>query len=441
MDPIVGDASRAIDELELHRLHYTYSLVDLRTFREDYRYVYRNADTRPHRVVPLLWRWREIQANMVVLDAADENLIYLPTGITRQAEEAYLESLIRKGIQKIPRGQSPNPTRLTAFRQSIQLALQFESAQEVRVEAYNLAHQLATDFPEIQEFTRVTTFLALLSEFYMPLALLGSPLPPAEFAFVRHGADIYLPPRQEHKPRWAHLRVRPIGLKTLFRFFVTGGFVFRTPIAVDAVRLSNARSFHCRVTVPAGLRIRRRFWFWPRFVLSEESVSWRTSYDDGNVYVYFSGEDLDIVKQRTSEANASLIQTFENALTRLVAIRTKLGLTGPSLDTPASWEAFKARFREGAKVRLELRTPVGVARGVGSLILLLWSVVGATLLCGAMNLLGVDRFLDLLGLLLVVVLTIGIFAVDKRILREFVSAHALSAVAPSVAIYALSHFR
>ena len=139
---------------------------------------------------------------------------------------------------------------------------------------------------------------------------------------------------------------------------------------------------------------------------------------------------MDIVKQRTSEANASLIQTFENALTRLVAIRTKLGLTGPSLDTPASWEAFKARFREGAKVRLELRTPVGVARGVGS-----------TLLCGAMNLLGVDRFLDLLGLLLVVVLTIGIFAVDKRILREFVSAHALSAVASSVAIYALSHFR
>src|SRR5437773_12323149 len=167
MDPIVGDPSRAIDELELHRLHYTYSLVDLRTFREDYRYVYRNADTRPHRVVPLLWRWREIQANMVVLDAADENLIYLPIGITRQAEEAYLESPIRKGIQKIPRGQSPNPTRLTAFRQSIQLALQFESAQEVRVEAYNLAHQLATDFPEIQEFTRVTTFLALLSEFYM----------------------------------------------------------------------------------------------------------------------------------------------------------------------------------------------------------------------------------------------------------------------------------
>ena len=76
-----------------------------------------------------------------------------------------------------------------------------------------------------------------------------------------------------------------------------------------------------------------------------------------------------------------------------------------------------------------------------SLVGLLWMIAGATLGAGVLGLLDLDKFLTLLGLLLVVVLTIGIFAVDKRILREFVSAHALSAVAVSLEAYVLTLLR
>ena len=85
MDSLAEDAKAAMLDLELHRLHYTYSMIDFETFREDYRYVYRNMGSSPHSVAPLMWRNRAVQANMYVLDASDSNLIYLPSGLNRAA--------------------------------------------------------------------------------------------------------------------------------------------------------------------------------------------------------------------------------------------------------------------------------------------------------------------------------------------------------------------
>src|SRR2546425_6240389 len=82
-DPLVTDGAQGIKDFELHRLHYANSMIDLWTFGEDYRYVFRNGGGSDHRVAPLLWRWRMVQANMYVLDAENKNLVYLPSRIAR----------------------------------------------------------------------------------------------------------------------------------------------------------------------------------------------------------------------------------------------------------------------------------------------------------------------------------------------------------------------
>jgi len=97
-DPLVSDARDAILDFELNRLHQTYVMIDFETFREDFRYIYRNGGIVPHSVAPLLWRNRGVQANMYVLDQAGANLIYLPHEMSISATQASIESLMQRGL-------------------------------------------------------------------------------------------------------------------------------------------------------------------------------------------------------------------------------------------------------------------------------------------------------------------------------------------------------
>src|SRR2546422_6080403 len=95
----------ALSQLVVNRLHYTYSVQDLYTFREDYRYVFSRVGKL--RKLPLQWREREIQANMVTLDANNRNLVYLPSGEVRQIMEGYLLKFWNVFVSSLPASQHP----------------------------------------------------------------------------------------------------------------------------------------------------------------------------------------------------------------------------------------------------------------------------------------------------------------------------------------------
>ena len=435
MDPIVEDASGSIRDFELHRLHYTYSMIDLGTFKEDYRYVYRNGGNHAHRIVPLLWRWREVQANMYVLDQSNSNLIYLPSEVNRMATQRCLEKLLDEGHQAVPEAADG----FVEARASLSGALGFESSESERTDAFNRMQSLARSNTEVAQFNRATKMVALLSAFYLPLALLPQPIEPGEFSFIRHGVDIYTPVRKRRRIGWSHLEAPPLRLRDLVRFLFVGRIHFRVPLALDALTLSGTKSFHCRVVVPPGLRVGREPSFDPEAAFEKAEPSRLVSYDESNVYLYLGAKELGLIETGRSEVGRKRQEFETSAQAGLRRLRRQF----PRIKLPAWFaqgtkESFRRRLEEAGKVRPDVKVPLKIASGMTSLILLLWFLAIATTIEAARGLLDLDRFLAMLGLLLVVVISIGVFAIDKRILREFVSAHIISAVVMTAESYLLS---
>ncbi len=289
---------------------------------------------------------------------------------------------------------------------------------------------------------RAKTLTAFLSEFYLPMALLPEPVAPGGFAFVRHGVDLYVPARKRASPSWWHLRARPFSNRNLLWFLLRGRLDFRVPLAFDALRVSEAKSFHCRITIPTGLRVVRPPQLLPETVFTDGSPMNLASYDDGNVYLYIGKKEMGTIAERREQEGHRRrgdVRETQDGLFRLREHFPKLKLPGSLAET---WKnVFRRQLEEARKVRLEVQVPLGLARGMASLIWVLWFLAISTVVTSAYGVLTLDRFLTLLGLLLLVGLSIGIFAADKRILREFVSAHMLAAVAVTAEAYLFASLR
>ena len=438
MDKVVEDVANGIRDWELSRLHYTHEMVDLNTFREDYRYVFRNAGTRSLKAVPLLWRRRHVQANMYVRDAADANLVYLPSELTNLAMETHLKRILRTGFRSVI-----NPAvSLADLLELVHGAVEFESAYEARRQAYQTAVELARQYPTVPQLTDAAVYLALLLEYYLPSAILNEAVAPGDFAFVRHGVDLYLPAVQreifeQRFRRWAHLHPRRITPVQLAWFLLRGRLKYRVPIPLDALSVAGAKSYHLRLSIPAGLRVLPPIRLEPDSVLSPTLLG-LASHDDNNAYMYLGSRELvSAAKRRVQEAGTRQ-QIIQRIYRSLRAFRDKF----PRVHLPQSFaEYFRMsllwRLEEAKKVRLELWVRLGIARGMWPLLGLLWVIAGGTALTAFLGALDPSVFLSFLGLLLVAVLTIGIFALDKRILRELVSAHVILSVLVSIGAFIL----
>lgn len=317
-DPLVEDAKSAIVDFDLHRLHQTYIMVDFETFREDYRYIYRNASISPHSVAPLLWRNRAVQANMYVLDKSGGNLIYLPHDLSNAAIQACIEDLFKKGLgnQVIQHSDvQPNPEPPTATE--IAAALAFESSSDAREKAYARARDLSARFPDVPEFSRAATLLQFSLGFYLPLALFDEPILPSQMAFLRHGVDIYgrlgeTPAASSFVPLGARLArlsmslLRGVFERTskrwrLARLFFGRRYDFEVPLALDAPDAAGAQSFHLRVVIPPGLRVVKPVELLPTEVFKGKGLLRFASFDESNLYIYFRRNDIrEILDRRDS---------------------------------------------------------------------------------------------------------------------------------------------
>ncbi len=425
MVDLAQDASNSLNDLELSRLHYTYEMVDFRTSREDFRYIFQNKGPRPHRIAPLAWRWREIQANMYVLDAGNANLIYLPSDETRRTIQLYLENLLESGAEQA--GLAPT-LQMENLRMAIKDALEFESDNEVRRTAHRLALRFHKARPHIDEFRRVSLFLALLRDFYIPFAILPMEIDQGEYVFIRHGVDLYSRPEGQQRTFWPHLQPRLIGSWGRAKQYLLGRFHYDVPLALDAVRTAEARSFHIRINVPEGLRVIPPPQPIPEEVFSEYPLGKFSSYDEQNVYLYFGKEELEGIHERRNAFRSQRIDrvdSFRQALTNFQR-RSQFSIVQRFLQKTLT--GVKELRRDAGRVRLEIRILLGIAHGIVPLIFLLWVAAIVTLMLGITGNLGLDQFLTLLGLVFAISLSIGIFVTNRHILRGFATVHILLAV-------------
>jgi len=464
MDSLVDDAKGAILDFELHRLHYTYSMIDLHTFREDYRYVYLNGGSAAHSVAPLLWRNRAVQANMYVLDAANSNLIYLPSGITREATHLSIRGLIQTGLKNVTGQPLPSqPPMSVPTPGEILAGLAFESPRLARDLVYSKVLALARRFPTVTEFSKAAALLLFSFDYYLPLALLPEAIKPGQLAFLRHGVDIYRPVlRSTSSTEYRPLGVRVVRLTLnvlysiitrrsrrwrLARLFFGGRYDFEVPLALDAVDGAGARSFHLRVVVPPGLRVAGPVELRPENVFGERDLLRFASYDESNVYLYLGRDEVESILKRRDEIKREKVAELAKtkAAARAETLKSlKVKLTKPTvskwivdaleglLDTLVAW------MDQESKVHMSISIPLAFAAGIIPLIVFLWVPALIMVLAAVYGAMTLDVFIASLGVLFVVVLSAGIFAIDRRVLTGLVLRHAILALAVGDGAFALS---
>jgi len=282
-------------------------------------------------------------------------------------------------------------------------------------------------------------------------------------AFVRHGVDIYRrlaepAPEASFLPVGARLArfttkivysllVRTSKWWKLARLFFGRRYDFEVPLALDAPYAAGTRSFHLRVVVPPGLRVVKTVELMPSEVFGEKDLLRFASYDESNLYVYLRMDEIkavlgqrDLVKRRRT-AELEKLRSVPSAETLHVV---KHKLMKPTL---LKWfvdflveirEIFLRSLDHVSKVHLTVKVPLSLARGIPTLIVFLWVPAVILLVTAALRRMDLNVFVAGLGVLFVVMLTIGIFAIDRRVLRGLVLAHSTMALALVVGSFILS---
>lgn len=101
-------------------------------------------------------------------------------------------------------------------------------------------------------------------------------------------------------------------------------------------------------------------------------------------------------------------------------------------------ELLMQSLDHASKVHMRVSIPLSFARGLLTLLAFLWVPVTIMLVASIFRVLNLDVFIAGLSVLFVVMLTIGIFAIDRRVLRGLVLTHATMALAVVIGAFVLS---
>ena len=76
------DLYHAFTSVDLQRVHVTLTIDDFDCIKEDIRYVFYNMGSQKVSVLPLPARERKIQRNMIVKDCSQRNLVFIPSNVS-----------------------------------------------------------------------------------------------------------------------------------------------------------------------------------------------------------------------------------------------------------------------------------------------------------------------------------------------------------------------
>ncbi len=426
-----------LNELRVVRLHYTYAIRDFNTFREDLRYVYLMPDSQTPVVLPLIWRSRVIQANMVVLDGSGRNLVYLPSRAGDNFTATWLDVLWRDFSQSL------SPTRQKQFSSLpgiIRALASFELNEGLKRRAVKQVRRLQKIFRNNGKFRHFADFAVKLADSYVPFVYLPDDLrhPRERFLLLHHGVDVYEPAGRR-------------STLSLLWFLICGRISFEIPLPVVGISSppwERTDALHVRVLLPSELQIGRRPVLLPsglakisdvfRFKTTEENVFY--GYIDTESYKKFEqiSRRLEQIREKTLRMVLKGATSGGRNLERLVSmldwsdrsLSDKKSVASAPLDLTVArvLVRFVGLGFRSISGRPRIKVKGEVTPGVRTLIAILWIVVGLSYWWSLTTPFELILQATLLSALLVVILSLSVFSIGRRFLREMVSAHSLCAV-------------
>ena len=314
---------------------------------------------------------------------------------------------------------------------------------------FNLTSEPHQRNPGAPGLDQVSWFVASSANYYLPFVELRRPVVTGRSVFLHHGVDVYRSRSSQDITRSsARLRLTRWEL-TLFYLF--GSFDVEVPIPIDAFEYppwSHANSFHLRIRLPPGLRVRGSPKGKPEAFIERTKMLEFSGYDEGNAYLYARQEDLQSLISsrekfdRVYEAETKKVKEY------LTDVRGRIGsesrfsralLAVLRLVIVHALGVLEEAYRATRIPRIVVRVRVG--RGIGILLLLLWVVVILSSIMIPLGVLSFESFVGFLSVHVVIVLAMVVFSIDKEFLRELIPAHVLVASIVIVLVPLIARYR
>ena len=459
--PLWQNQVSLLRQLRVDRIHYTVTIVDSSSYREDYRYVF--TPVKGLRILPLSWRLREVQANMLTTDASGRNLVYLPSFETEQLSRELLQSLMNEALAANPvlfHNKPDGEAKLLRVAEYQLDTASSDSAQEI-------AHALlrgAKGSANESVLRRLALLVDFLCESYIPFVELPDPAIDAHL-FVRHGVDMLVPIDEDTRPSFSsHRAMRRLKWIDKVIKALTGFFPLEIQLSLevfqDALPWAAPKSLHVKVTVPLGTRL----WSRPRlFVIdefpsplseeTEKEVLKHAARDNQNLYIYFRADaGLTLVEKalrdcevKRTNAQTELLSRKAERLKQILQIThkpvkmtlsplkylrnfmlmvTALRIISELLELSSN---FKKDF--AFRKRVSARLWAGPHLAAYALLAFMWVPVVLGYALGAWGTADLNVYAGFLGVLFLVVLTDVVYVMDKPLLTQTVLTHASIATA------------
>jgi hypothetical protein len=421
-----------LDNLEVARLHVTNSFQTLRTYRTDYRLIYRCHNPPP--VLPLYYLARELQTNMIVLDAAGRNLVYLPHQASYEVAEQFLRTLWVKYCEE---ARSKGRTVDGGLPDVLLKVTEFQAGPGDADSARDWIKQEAARFPGYRYLGALQWYIEVMSTGYIPLVETPA-RGTTDYYFVQCGIDYY--PRDESGTgsKTFDRAGAPIGGPStweLLRFGLTGGFEIEQFVPFWYIRFPPwhvTESVHIRMRMPPGLEVKGE----PRTdfdgALKETHFLRTLQASQAEVYAYLGAFEVNkILDAIEGEAvrRDNEIPTYVDSLGMKSVTFTSPYRRKPR-HGPTGISTGRSATRTGTKEYPDLCvvTKAGLSKTMGVLLALFWAIVAFEYVARFAGALLTNDFLVLLTGLLVVVVATSIATIDKPVLRIPVSLHTVLAV-------------
>jgi hypothetical protein len=368
----------ALTKVYMQRVHTTLTIDDFDCITEDVRYVFYNEGDTPVSLLPLPARERTIQRNMKVEDASHRTLVFIPLSSAAPLLEEACSHIIEETDRSL---QEPQESAFKGIKDYVKSHLKnvfVYNPEEENIHA--VCEKIAEIFtiPVLQEETFIRKIIPLINilnqyktKSYTPLVSLIEPLCPKDHKMIRLSVE--------------RIREYLQDKKTRFKFGILGRFIF-SYVPVTHKGISN----HVRIFAPDGLLIKD-----VEFDISTREPDKKSSED---IKAYLNAN-----KENYFDDKCFYIHTGPEESTRLYDCDTHYNIT------------------------FDLLGPLRV------LSLLWWLTILSPAFFGFLHLVNMlppailavivssNFVLGLLALSAVFLVAIGIYALDKRIIRHFIT--------------------
>jgi hypothetical protein len=422
-----------LDKLEVVRLHVTTTFLTLGDYRSDFRLIYRCESPPPS--LPLYFQLREIQANMIVLDSKNTNLVYLPHEESYEAAKQYLRTLwgfyYEEATRKSLKVEKDPPEVLLKIA-SFTLTPDDARAARARLMEEESAHS------DCASLAPLTKYLDVMCTAYIPLVETPAASGTGYF-FVRSGVDYFQSddPTSQYQP-FGNSSASG-GLPTRYEllwFYLAGRLEIKQRVPFQVLVYApwaKTHSLHMRLRLPPGLEVKGP----PRTdfdeVLKNSHFLRALRGSQSEVYAYLAASEVrsilsaittEIKRRETEPAMLTDSMGFKYVPFKPSESPPTPGLQMPGGVGTAGRSVPKAEFPE-----LNILTKIGLPDTIWVLLGLFWALVISTYVYRLFGQFSISGYLTLLTALLIVVVATSIATIEKPTLRIPVSVHTVLAVA------------